>query len=153
MSVAGSRKSTIGPGHDGGPKDGFLAEPGEPGLSVHHDANKARVGDDMSAHPSIARRAGAKRFAPVSVNNAMTTKSRRTGEHFVGVGGDGISAYDADPGTNPLGGAPRGKKLTPPRASWGPPGVDLLAEQGRHVVDQAIDRSNDSQHPAKLGRK
>jgi hypothetical protein len=150
MSVAGSRKSTIGPGHDGGPKDGFLAEPGEPGLSVHHDPNDARVGDDMSNHPSIARRAGAKRLTPVPTHNAMITKSRRTGEHFVGVGGDGISAYDANPGTNPLGGAPRGKDLKPVAISpgmksqsiKGPLTNDEHFALGKKVLNQAGDASS-----------
>jgi hypothetical protein len=84
------------------------------------------------------------------VNNAMTTKSRRTGEHFVGVGGDGISAYDADPGTNPLGGAPRGKVLTPvaispgmkSQSSQGPLTNDEHFALGKKVLDEAGDASS-----------
>jgi hypothetical protein len=45
MSVAGKRQSTIGPGHGGGPKKGFYAKPGDPGLDVHHDPMDARRGD------------------------------------------------------------------------------------------------------------
>jgi hypothetical protein len=45
MSVAGKTKSTIGPSHTGGPKDGFFTKPGERGLTTHHDSRAARQYD------------------------------------------------------------------------------------------------------------
>jgi hypothetical protein len=149
MSVVGKRQSTIGPGHDGGPKPGFLAEPGEPALGIHHDASTARVGDDMSAHPSIARRAGAKRLAPVSLHNSATEQQQK----MTGMGHPIAGAPDAS-SVNPFDPTVPGKRLTPPRAAWGQGGPgDWLENQGHRVVDEAISRSNDSQHPANLGRK
>jgi hypothetical protein len=82
------------------------------------------------------------------IHPGMTEQQQK----MTGMGHPVAGAPDAS-SANPLDPTVPGKRLTLPRASWGPPGVDLLAEQGRHVVDQAIDRSNDSQHPAKLGRK
>jgi hypothetical protein len=157
MSVAGSRKSTIGPGHDGGPKAGFYAAPGEAGLTSHpHSVPKASGMEEVTGVKATLGKPPKMKRAytdPVPMHNGSNAKSRRTGEHFHGLSGQDLSRYDANPGDDPLAGAPRGKKLAPPRAAWGPPGVDLLAEQGRHVIDEAIDRSNDSQHPSRMGRK
>jgi hypothetical protein len=61
------------------------------------------------------------------------------------------SAPDAS-AANPLDPTAPGKRLTPPRASWGNPGGDWLAKQGARVVDEAIERA-EPDHPAKLGRK
>lgn len=136
-------RSTIGVGHDG--KSNAFARPGEATLATHHEPNLARLGDNAGA--GLARAGAPKKLQPVSLHNGATEQQRK----MTGMGHPVAGAPDAS-SANPLDPTVPGKRLTPPRASWGQ-GIDLLAEQGRHVVDQSIDRSNDSQHPAKLGRK
>jgi hypothetical protein len=101
MSVFGKRQSTNGPGHDGGPKSGFYAKPGKPGLDVHHDPMDARKGDKPGSpaheqyghrgHPTGAvvygetvrapgaldiqpRQGAAKRLDPVAPHSSSTAR-------------------------------------------------------------------------------
>ena len=100
------KSSPFGPGRDGRPK----AVPAAPGMH-----GPARGADAFKGHHvpgNLARDGAPKNHHDVPVHGGMNAKSRRTGEHFDGVGGDGLSRFDANP-ANPLGGAPRGKTLTP----------------------------------------
>ncbi|HUI12572.1 MAG TPA: hypothetical protein VL048_03775 [Xanthobacteraceae bacterium] len=116
-------KNPFGVGHDGRPKAVINVHPGMsvshdrhmPGRQIEHDVHVAE-GMKRTYSGGIDPRVGAvaKHQGPVPVHGAMAAKSRRTGEHFDGVGGDGISRYDADPGTNPTLGPPVGKRLTEP---------------------------------------
>lgn len=102
-----ANKSPFGVGHDGRPK----GVPNKPGMSGPSREAPAFQGHEVPGN--IARDGAPKFHHDVPVHGGMNAKSRRTGVHFDGVGGDGISAFDANPGTNPLGGAPRGKVLMP----------------------------------------
>jgi len=82
MSVAGKRQSTIGPSHTGGPKSGFYAKPGTPGLDVHHDPMDARKGDH-GVKGNLARDGAAKRLDPVAPHSSTTVRQLAG----VGVGG------------------------------------------------------------------
>jgi hypothetical protein len=52
----------------------------------------------------------------IPIHSGMLSKTKQNGFTF---GGDASSRNDADPGTNPLGGAPRGKTLAPVAPSFG----------------------------------
>ncbi len=50
MGITGKRVSTIGPGHDGAPKPGHYAAPGEAGLISHpHAFPKVNGQSDVTA--------------------------------------------------------------------------------------------------------
>jgi hypothetical protein len=139
MSIAGKRVSTIGPGHDGAPKPGFYAEPGEPGLAIHHRPAIAR-GMEHQQNTDLPRAGKAKRLDPVAVHNGMVTRTRDGGVHL---GGDAAS-YDANPANPCNAGPPRGKRLTPPMPSpgmrsrtTGPHSQLDLATLGKCILDQA----------------
>ncbi len=86
-----------------------------------------------------------------SIHPGMTDQQRK----MTGMGHPIAGAPDAS-SANPLDPTVQGKRLTPPRAHPFMKGAAAnpdLAERGALVVNEAIDRSNDSQHPAKLGRK
>lgn len=85
------RRSTIGPGHDGGPKPGFFARPGSPGLLVHHDGNVARRAD-AGQHSDMARAGAPKRLDVVSPHNGMVTQTKAGA---TALGGDHKSAIDS----------------------------------------------------------
>ena len=153
MSVAGKTKSTIGPGHDGGPKPGFYAKPGEAGLVSHpHSLPKAGGMEEVTAVKATLGKAPKIKRAytdPVPMHNGPTAKSRRTGEHFHGLSGQDLSRYDANPGDDPLAGAPRGKVLTPVALSPGmksrtSPALtnELHFARGKKMLDQAGDASS-----------
>jgi hypothetical protein len=56
--------------------------------------------------------------APPEIHSGMNAKSK-SGVHFAGLSGQDLSRYDANPGNDPLAGAPRGKRLTPVQRSPG----------------------------------
>lgn len=98
-----SEKSPFGPGRDGRPK-GVPNTPGQHG--------PARGADAFQGHHvpgNIARDGAPKNHHDVPVHGGMVTRSRQGTVHQ---GGDDLSRFTADP-ANPLGGAPRGKVLTP----------------------------------------
>lgn len=175
MSVTGKRKSTIGVGHDGAPKPGAFVPFDHPrAMGSHPDATEwakgaveqTHVKADLGRAPKVKR---ALLTAP-PIAGGMTAKSRRTGEHFHNVGGQDLSRYDADPGKNPLGGAPRGKALTPVtpvpgqrsrvgEVDNGEPGqhqarnkpdVTGMRALGEQIMREAFAVSG-SDHPANLG--
>jgi hypothetical protein len=87
------------------------------------------------------------------IHSGMMAKSKRTGEHFAGLGGQDLSRFDGDPGMDALGGAPRGKVLTPPTPAFGqrsrqtesafpvlPPGVNNKLHRGAGVDHQLARR-------------
>ena len=84
MSVYAKKQSTLGPGHDGGFKDGFLAKSGEAGLVTHHgpglmtNAPRKPIG-------CIARDGSPKNHLPVSVNKGCQLQPEGGRGHPVGV--------------------------------------------------------------------
>jgi hypothetical protein len=147
-------KSRTGVDYSGRSK--AFAKPGESSLDVHHDPNVARVHDGMKdqTRTNIARDGKAKALHPVSVHNAMATRSRDSGQSHLG--GDALSRADANPGTNPLGGAPRGKRLTPPQPSPGMrsrtsnANMATMQDLGRAILAEAFAVAGPD-HPANMG--
>lgn len=138
-----SNKSPFGVGHDGRP----MGVPNAPG--THSPARQSDAFKGRAVPGNIARDGAPKFHHDVPVHGAMNAKSRRTGEHFDGVGGDGISRYDANPGTNPTLGPPAGKRLSPVRIaptmrSRTSPGLtnDLHVQLGRAILDEARSASS-----------
>ena len=114
-------KSTLGPDHDGGPKDGFLAEPGEPGLAVHHSSHSAAAlqsgPDAHGGKPNLARDGKAKAVHGVPLHSGMT------GAQAFGAyrGGLGHPTSTAVPGVNPIdpNEITKGKELKPAKIGFG----------------------------------
>ncbi len=79
-----------GVGHDG--KSWAFSKPGEATLEVHHDPNRARLGDS-GVKGNIARDGAPKALHPVSIHNGMTERQRS----LAGMGHANASAPDANP--------------------------------------------------------
>jgi hypothetical protein len=95
MSVWGKRQTTIGPGHDGGPKDGFYGEVGETFAHPHSVPNQAR-GMEAQQHtnatlgvPPKMKRSGAENI-PIHSGMVKQTKSGP-----LAFGGDQATALDS----------------------------------------------------------
>jgi hypothetical protein len=119
MAISGKRKTTIGVGHDGAPRAGFIraGDPGAPvahpnaiaAVPVHTGMKEVAQVQGLGKPPKIKHA----RFVAPAVHDGMTTTSRVTGrQHY---GADDLSRADADP-ASPLGGPPQGKRLSPVRA-------------------------------------
>jgi hypothetical protein len=99
-------KTGIGP--DG--RMNAAARPGEAIHDVHHTPTLARNQEAQQYTTATLGKAPKAKGYSVPVHNQMHTRSRATGA--LHLGGDALSRVDANP-SNPLGGAPRGKSLTP----------------------------------------
>jgi hypothetical protein len=114
-------ESTLGPDHDGGAKDGFLAEPGEPGMATHHVSHgQAALQSGADIHGkrnNIARDGKAKHVHGVPLHSGMT-EGQKFGAYR---GGLGHPTSTAVPGVNPINpnAITPGKKLSPPKVGFG----------------------------------
>jgi hypothetical protein len=160
MSIHGTRKSTIGLGHDGKRLQTYDGCPSHPD-AIPKIASGMR--DVTNVHAAMGKAPQPKHAHLMSppVHGGMIATSRRTGQSVMGSGQD-LSMFDGDPG-NPLGGAPRGKRLTPPQPSFGQrsrrndalagagAGVDDARNRGRgvdvdlarRIMGEALTSSND----------
>ena len=165
MSIHGKRRTTIGVGHDGAPKGGFLRAD-DPGAPVAHPNSIASVpiATGMKEVEQVqglgkAPKVKISRFCAVPVHDGMTTTSRVTGKRHYG--GADLSRYDADP-ASPLNREAGAKRLTPVRpvpgqrsritdlAAGGAPGENhvrgrrdprAMAFLGAAVLSEALNRS------------
>jgi hypothetical protein len=78
MSIAGIKKSTIGPDHSGAPKRGFFSAKGKPGLPAHHgpsgSTNASFAAPHVGApkaHLSIPVHSGCRRQAAGGLGHAQ----------------------------------------------------------------------------------
>jgi hypothetical protein len=111
------KQSTIGPGHDGKPKSGFFAKPGESGLEVHHTpAFTSGMKRQNVARGHVALDGAPKRHLDVSVHSGMTRNQRDT----AGLGGiaHGAVVDGGQPAINPLQ-RPAPKRILPARGAHG----------------------------------
>jgi hypothetical protein len=93
---------------------------------VHHANVKVHLGKEP-----LPKRA----FTEVpELHSGMMGKSRTDGTHFAGVGGQDLSRYDANPGNDPLAGAPRGKRLSPVQSV---PGMRSQTNEDKPLVPLA----------------
>jgi hypothetical protein len=117
MSIAGKNRTTLGVDHTGAPRKGQYSAPGEAGLISHrHAVPKVNGVRDVTSVTATLGKAPLPKRAHLEsppIHNGMNAKSRRDGTHFSGLSGQDLSRYDANPGDDPLVGAPRGKDLKP----------------------------------------
>ena len=100
--------STIGPAHDGGPKKGFFAPKGKPGLDVHHGPSATT--NASYAAPHVGAR---KAHVSVPTHSGMVKSQTDT----AGLGGRGhATVYDGGAPTN----SPLAKPPVPKRTATGP---------------------------------
>lgn len=102
-----TKRLKTGHGLDGRPN--YAARPGEAIHDVHHTPAIARGMEAQQHTNATLGKPGKPKGYAVPPHNGMHTRSRDGGVHL---GGDALSRATADP-SNPLGGAPRGKVLTP----------------------------------------
>lgn len=161
-------KSTIGPGHDGAAKPGFYADgPGAQPLITHHEPAPSLGMKDQTHAGNLARDGAVKRHAAVPIHSGMVTRSKASDQfHF---GGDALSRADSNP-ANPLTGPSRGKRIDPPKPSFGQRsrhddalggsqpgdnhrrnvGKGVLAELGQQIMREALAVAGPD-HPSNMG--
>lgn len=110
--------STLGPGHDGGPKPGFYAT-GDHGQANHHSPGDARAGDNF-LHRDIARSGKPKNLAPVP-HSWGNTPTQIASERYGGLGHQTSTAIHnaAQAESSALSPIDKGKTLSPPKAAFG----------------------------------
>lgn len=120
------------------PGVGYAHPHAEAAKNVAGQIDHTHVKADLGTAPKPKR---AFTTAP-QVHSGMMAKSRKDGTHFAGLSGQDLSRYDANPGDDPLSGAPRGKVVTPvqPHSSMRSRTNDALASGtpgAAHAAHQA----------------